>query len=255
MIIQFLSDIHLDDIKSYPVNPFDYIEPIGDILILAGDISSFYNINLLDSFIEPLTKCFKLLLYIPGNHEYYYYRKTKIRYKMKDLFMNSLQLEKKYTNFYYLNCSSILINNICIAGCTLWTSYHELLPHYIRIHDMNVFKYNQLHNKHLDYLKKIDQFCVNNKHKLIIVTHHCPLSDSFNQNERKINKEDKKYNKLYYSNVPLSQFKACSTWIYGHTHNNIDIKKNNIRIISNQKKISNYYSKTIEYSKKKIIYV
>ena len=246
MIIQFTSDIHLDDIKTYHISPFDYIKPKGDILILAGDIASFYNIDLLDRFIQPLTKCFKLILYIPGNHEYYYYRKTKIRYKMKDLFQNALVLEKKYDNFYFLNCSSILIGNVCIAGCTLWTPYNDILPHYMRIYKMNTKIYNQLHNKHLDYLKKINQFCEKNKHKLIIVTHHCPLSDSKSKDETKLNK-------LYYANVPLSQFKACSTWIYGHTHNNIDIKYNNIHIISNQRKQSQHYNQTIEYSHQKLI--
>ena len=41
MIIQYCSDLHIEHVNKISINPFDYIKPIGDVLILAGDIGSF----------------------------------------------------------------------------------------------------------------------------------------------------------------------------------------------------------------------
>ena len=58
MIIQYCSDLHIEHVNKISINPFDYIKPIGDVLILAGDIGSFYFLLQLENFIKPLSTFF-----------------------------------------------------------------------------------------------------------------------------------------------------------------------------------------------------
>ena len=225
MIIQFVSDLHIDLDLFHTDN---YIKQKGDILILAGDICSFYNLFLLRTFIKKVYKNYKYVLYIPGNQEYYYYDFISFRSRrtMDQLFNNALSLEKEFDNLYFLNRNSVIINNICITGCTLWSkSTLNQLPKYVKIHNLSIEEYNKSHAEDLLYINDMEKYCQQQNIKHIIITHHSPLdSDLVN----------KKYSSLYYSNVDISNFKMVSHWIFGHTHINMNIKKNNINFITNQ---------------------
>ena len=96
MIIQYCSDLHIEYVNKIHINPLNYIKPIGDILILAGDIGSFYFLLQLENFIKPLSKFFQYIFYVPGNHEYYYTKNYYLAKKTIDqLYENILVLEKK----------------------------------------------------------------------------------------------------------------------------------------------------------------
>ena len=220
MLIQFVSDLHLDDMKNTNCDPYYYVKPIGDILILAGDICSFYNIQRIRQFINVLSKHFQYIFYIPGNHEYYYYRhKSSVKYTMKQLFQNAISLEKEISNLYFLDRGSVKIKNICISGCTMWSQYkNKNLPRYVRIHHLTKKDYNKLHTDDIRYLHKMSTYCETHNLKHIIVSHHSPIPKEFKSNKEK-------YTSLYYSNLDLMYFKNVSHWIFGHTHVNVDVKK------------------------------
>jgi flavorubredoxin len=97
-----------------------------------------------------------------------------------------------------------------------------------------------MHKIDLEYIHKIEKYCQKKNIKHIIVTHHSPLNSDL---------VNKKYSSLYYANIDLTKFKMVSHWIFGHTHINVDIKKNNIHFITNQ------YRNTNDYNIKKIINV
>ena len=72
MKIQYCSDLHLE----FPENNFflkqNPLKIEGDILILAGDILLFKDINKYEYFFNFISENFKYTYWIPGNHEYYY---------------------------------------------------------------------------------------------------------------------------------------------------------------------------------------
>ena len=73
MIIQYCSDLHLEFqenknfLKQFP------IKPIGEILLLAGDILPFTLHKQACEFIDFVADNFEAVYWIPGNHEYYHF--------------------------------------------------------------------------------------------------------------------------------------------------------------------------------------
>ena len=224
MIIQYCSDLHIEKAKSQ-INPFSYVNPFGNILILAGDIGSFYNLKQLKDFLVPLCKKFNLVLYVPGNHEYYWFRQ-KHRKDIEFLYNNVLDFENQIPNLVFLHRKTVKIGDLCISGATLWTHCDlKVLPRYVQIHKLDKHQYNKMNADDFEYLVKADEHCAKNDLYHIIVTHHCPLPSS--------NSADK-YGCLYYSNVDFSRIKKAKHWIHGHTHFNSEVKINGMRVLCNQ---------------------
>ena len=68
---QIASDLHIEYKNNDVHDPLNYIIPSAEVLILAGDIGSFYKHHQLKSFLKRLCEYFQAVIYIPGNHEYY----------------------------------------------------------------------------------------------------------------------------------------------------------------------------------------
>ncbi len=67
MRIQYISDIHLEFFK---VLPKQIVRPVADILCLAGDIGYPFS-SLYRDFLKQVSRDFKKVFLIAGNHEYY----------------------------------------------------------------------------------------------------------------------------------------------------------------------------------------
>jgi predicted phosphodiesterase len=228
---QIVSDLHIEYKNNENVNPLDYITPTADVLILAGDIGSLYKFQQLKSFLTLICPHFKATLYVPGNHEYYL--QDNYEPQSLDSLTDSLfSLEKSIKNLYILQQSSIVIDDICIIGCTLWSYSTIPLPKYIvRIPDMNTFLYNKKHVSDVAYIKTMIQCCKEKNMKLVIVTHHCPSSKVLNSNTKK-----DKFRSLYVSDLDyLINQNNVHTWICGHIHQNFDFSMQGTRIVGNQR--------------------
>ena len=228
MIIQICSDLHLE--KHFePIHYKNYITPNAQILVLVGDIGSLYRYSQLEKFLIDVSKEFEVILFVPGNHEYQVHKKIKkiafpILKKKFDL------LKKKIKNIYILDNESIIINNYCFIGSTLW-SKTDIFPKSINIHGIDKNYFNFLYDHSLNYIKKMIKYSFDKKLKPVILTHYCPSIKCLNPN-RKIIKQ------LYSSNLDylINNTKyPINSWIYGHSHyNNNFTTKSNTKIISNQ---------------------
>jgi len=228
MKVQIVSDVHIEYLLDEK-DPFEFITPSAEILILAGDIGSLYKIDQLKNFLSILSTRFKVILYILGNHEFYYYNNSA-QVDMKTLYQRAYNLKKDINNLIILNRNSVIIGDTCICGATLWSKPEIKIPKYIiRINGISNELYEGMYKKDLLYVEKMVEYCQNKNLKLIVATHYPPT-------KKVLGGTEKRNISLYVNNLDhlLSKDKI-STWICGHVHKNFDfITENGTRIIGNQ---------------------
>ena len=116
MTIQYCSDLHLEfsHNRDYILN--NPIEPKGDVLVLAGDITSlnYYNVRAFDkSFFKQLSNQFERVLWIPGNHEFYRSWDTLMLDK-------PVQIEF-HSNVHLLHNVALIIKGVRFLLTILWS--------------------------------------------------------------------------------------------------------------------------------------
>jgi predicted phosphodiesterase len=231
MNIQVVSDLHIEYIKNM-VKVEDFITPKSSILVLAGDIGSLYRFDQLFNFLKDLSKLFKYILYVPGNHEFYMLSNIK-PLPFRILLNRLYQMENDINNLYILNKSSVIIDDICFIGSTLWSNvpndFH--VPKYrVRIKGFNTYLYQINHNKDKEFIEKTLQFCQKKNIKSCVITHYPPLKKCLGKSH-----QNDKFKFLYYNNLDnfFTKYKI-NCWIYGHVHYNQSFVFNNCICFSNQ---------------------
>ena len=164
---------------------------------------------------------------------------------------NELELiQNDIPNLFILNRSSIIIEDVCFVGCTLWTQAVMGVPNYIvRIKDISAEKYNYMFQRDLEYVENMINYCKQNKLRMVMISHHCP---SFSLAKKK---DNYKFKSLYASNLDyLFDINKIHTWVYGHVHINNDIiTSGGTRMVSNQK--GKPMDDVKSFVKDKVIYV
>ena len=242
---QIVSDIHIEYKSDEVPDPLTLITPTADVLILAGDIGSFYKLEQLNYFLQKLCPYFKVVIYVPGNHEYYKQKGYQPE-KMNVLLKRFINIKKSINNLYVLNRTAALIDNVCIVGCTLWSKPTVHIPNFIvRIQGMNTNLYTQKFNSDLEYIKRMTDYCAKKQLKLLVVTHHCPTYSVITSTKKKKDK----YISLYASHLDyLLTRDKVHTWVCGHIHSNFDlITEGGTHLIGNQK--GKPKDKIIDYKK------
>lgn len=233
MKIAIFSDLHNEFTPWLP--PKSVID--ADVVILAGDI------DIGDKGIEWAAKTFKnIVIFVPGNHEYYGGTFQKTNKKMRETAKN--------LNVHFLLDNKIIIDNICFIGATLWTdfnlynnkplsaSYAELrMQDYKRIRFSQGGRYRKLTVGDTTRLHSTSKFFIQDElqkhqnYKRVVITHHCPsgrcipplyqgdtLSPAYASNLEELIKEHKP-----------------NLWVFGHTHGNADFTLGDTRVIANQR--------------------
>ncbi|WP_088653547.1 metallophosphoesterase [Geofilum rhodophaeum] len=77
MKVQYCSDLHLEFFQNAKFLNENPIKPVGDILVLAGDIIYWEQENFKHWFFDYISDNFKEVYYIPGNHEFYSGKKCR----------------------------------------------------------------------------------------------------------------------------------------------------------------------------------
>lgn len=231
MKIQFASDLHLEFKENKQwllVNP---IQPVGEVLILAGDIILFGLQDSHDDFFDYVSNHFEQTFWLPGNHEYYYYDLAKR--------CGTLQ-EKIRENVTLVNNIAVNYKSVRFVFSTLWTHISPTQQYAIQ-HGMSDFMviefngrpftpahYNEQHLACKNFLEA--EFKAQSKNT-IVVTHHVPTLLN--------------YPKQYLGSVLNEAFAVelydliegsnADYWIYGHHHQPIPpFKIGSTTLICNQ---------------------
>ena len=246
---QVASDLHIEyNEESDSPDPLKYITPSADTLILGGDIGSLYRHQQLSFFLKELGNHFGVIIYVPGNHEWYAPANgDPIPLRILEERMESI--ENSIENLYILNGSSVRFGNVCITGATLWTNPDCGVPPFIvRIPELRTSEYRRRHFQDLRYIKNMIEHCRCKNYKLVVVTHHPPSFAVMQANDKR-----KKFRSLYATDLEhLLKKDNVNTWISGHVHKNFDfITEQGTRLLSNQK--GKPKDKTKGYSKAFVI--
>lgn len=221
-----ISDTHTEFHKDRGVEFIQSLDNTVDTVVIAGDLSDGRHLG---SSLNILCKHFNSssVVYIPGNHEYYYKTREDIG---DELFSQALV----HSNLFILNKVGAFTvpgwkGKHLFIGCTLWfrdnpknTFFEYMLNDFNLIKDYKEWVYEEN--------RLSINFLANNITKdSIVVTHHLPCFKSVPHK---------------YKNSTLKRFFLCDLtelildvqpklWVHGHTHSHCDYKVGNTRIICN----------------------
>jgi predicted phosphohydrolase len=232
MKIQYASDLHIEFPENKGFLKANPIKPIGDILILAGDIVPFAVLDKHKDFFNYVSDHFETTYWIPGNHEYYY----------SDVANKSGTLNEKIrSNVLLVNNTTVVNENITFILSTLWSKIRPAYQWQIErgMSDFHVIKYdghrfsaekfNQLHNESLKFVEQ--ELNKEKSGKTIVATHHVPTLLNYPEKYKGDVLNDAFAVELF----DLIETKGPDYWIYGHTHNNTnDFKIGKTQLLTNQ---------------------
>lgn len=244
MKIQIASDIHLE--FGHTVR----IENAGaDVLVLAGDIccarsfkSKEKNIENYDlyRFFEEVSKNFKDVIYIMGNHEHY-----KFSYRETEICLRDFLSE--YKNIHFLQNQSFVIDGVRFIGSTLWTDMNKNCPltknaleqymndfRIIKFKDMNdnYFKFTPdiAYGEHRNAINFIGHELADHPdQKCVVVTHHAPSFQSVHPKYA----DQTLMNGGYASDLEHVFTDNVKLWVHGHMHDSFDYVVGSSRVVCN----------------------
>lgn len=231
MTFQIISDTHLEFYKSFQdIEKFlKSIKTKADTLIIAGDFMSLHDYQPY-RILDIITKMYKNVVYVLGNHEYYGDSKSYVDYYCD-------RYKELYSNLHILEEDSVVIDGIKIGGTTLWFPdqpdnilYENMLSDFKTIQGFKEWVYEK-NTKATNFIKDFDG--------QVLVTHHLPSQKSV----------AKKYktspiNRFFVSDVESILLKKdIKLLVHGHTHDSFDYTLNNgvkTRIVCNPYGYSGY---------------
>lgn len=237
MKVQYASDLHLEMYQNRDYMIDNPIIPVADVLALAGDITKMQEKYYKDEIFDYFSKNWKLVIVVPGNHEYYNNRDIKA--------INRVKLNEKIReNVLLVNNNIITYEGINFICTILWSNLSPTNMYAVErgMNDFNVIKgyhngsvktmngnwYNELHRECKRFL--FDSLLKLKGQKNVVVTHHGP-TQLINAPEYKgssinagfiVDMED------YIHDFDIDY------WIFGHTHKNIDAELFGTKIVCNQ---------------------
>jgi predicted phosphohydrolase len=230
--VQFASDLHLE----FPANnrflKLNPLQPVGEVLVLAGDIVPFAIMDKHKDFFNYVSDHFETTYWLPGNHEYYHFN---IAEKCGVLHENIR------SNVYLINNTSVVYGNSKLIFSTLWSRISSGCQWQIErsLNDFHLIKdkgsrfsaelYNQLHEESLAFIQ--NELNTLKTEKLTVFTHHCPTFLNYPEQYK-----GNALNEAFAVELlDLIEASGIAYWAYGHHHSNIpEFKIGNTALITNQ---------------------
>ncbi|MCX8482300.1 MAG: metallophosphoesterase [Crocinitomicaceae bacterium] len=230
--LQYASDLHIE----FPTNK-EFIKqnpllPVGDVLVLAGDIVPFAIIEKHKDFFSYVSDHFETTYWLPGNHEYYHF----------DIAEKSGVLHEKIrSNVFLVNNTSVVHENAKLIFSTLWSQISPGHQWQIErsLNDFHLIKhqgyrfsaelYNQLHAESLAFIQ--NELKTVQKEKIAVFTHHCPTFLNYPEQY----KGDVLNEAFAVELFDVIESSNIDYWAYGHHHSNIpEFSIGNTKLITNQ---------------------
>lgn len=201
-----------------------------DVLVLAGDIASGAT-NTADVIQYFLDQGFPKVVYVPGNHEYY---GSTIQH-FDDKLLNFCERTR---NAHFLRPGTVTIDGVMFTGATLWTNFADnpisqsvcgrMINDFRQIKNFKTRDAYDLYYKHLDYIKQ--SYEQRGDKPVVIVTHFLPARECIAQRW-----QGTELINDYFANDLGSMIADMknTTWLFGHTHDAIDLTLGNTRLVCN----------------------
>lgn len=239
MKIQYISDLHLDH------SNMELEETDSDVLVIAGDISSFPLFTA--DWIEKNVGNKKPVIYVAGNHEYDY----------NDIAEHDFKISRALShleNVHFLNNRSVIIDGVKFIGSTLWTGF-DAFP---EMGSVQMLK-DIAHTSICDFssiLNGQNKFSPSDAEKLfhesksyifselsnsfdgkrVVVTHFPPSRVSLHKAYR-----GNILNPYFIANCEDLVLKS-DLWIHGHTHTSVNTHHFGVKVLCNPRGYSKFFN-------------
>ena len=212
-----LSDLHLD-MRREPIQMLMDIEPQSAVLVIAGDLSEARNLQ--SDWISILCDKYELVLYVPGNHEFYGSTKEQTLNKLYTLMRH---------NSYVLYDGSLFYEGLTFAGSTLW--FPDNPGNYANEKFLSDFKYIQGFKSWVYVDHEASKRWLPTAGCDIWITHHLPLWKSVHPKY-----QGDTLNRFFVGDLS-KELQAMQdpprVIVHGHTHEECDYMAGNTRIVCN----------------------
>ena len=217
MTIQYASDLHLEFRENKAFLEARPLQPAGEVLLLAGDITPFALLDEQKDFFRYVADHFEAVYWLPGNHEYY----------GADITEKSGALhEPVESNVFLVNNTSLVYHTVRFVFSTLWSEISPAGEWEIErsVSDFRAIRYNgyrfsaapfnQLHRQAMDFLRA--ETAKSHPGQTIVVTHHVPTLLHYPPQYRDSIVNEAFATELY----GFIESHNIHCWIYGHHHYN-----------------------------------
>jgi len=232
MNIQYCSDLHLEFAENRQVLTKKPLVPKGEILLLAGDIMLFSELEKFKDFIDFVSDHFSAVYWVPGNHEYYGFDIVEKEGSFS---------EKIRENFFLVNNQSVRYKNMNLHFSTLWSMIGPKHEWTIQrsIADFSWIKENgkklslsKVLSMHQESLAFLDAAVKSQQPgQTIIITHHVPTLMNYPPVYRNSVLTEAFATELF----DFIESSGADYWIYGHHHvNTPEFNIGRTRLLTNQ---------------------
>lgn len=254
MRVAICSDIHLEfgNIELKNEDQSDVLILSGDIFV-AGDRDLKMNVsNHVDQFFDNVSKQYKHVVYVMGNHEHYHgdFALTK------DIIKQVI----KHDNIHFLDKETVTIEDTIFYGATMWTNMNKEDPQTIYAIKGMMNDYNHIKNSgksvsfkdkdgnfhtrpgrlipedtvddHKEAITLLKKALEENKgKKFVVVGHHAPSTRSIHPRYG----NDYIVNGAYASDLTdiMLDNENIVLWTHGHTHHQYDYMVGKTRVVCN----------------------